>query len=274
MRKKIVLLAGAIFSLLSCDKAEMIEYTGGTGIYFAGTQMSDTVSYSWANSSGDIEKAELSLTVQLFGKTVDYPRPFEIELITDSNIHALSRAVEGEDYEAFLLNYELPANEASLDINIGLIRNPILKEGNIRILSFKLKENEHFEFLYNRYFKENQVTQAGDTIPVIKYIDTHRTIKMSETVTIQHWWTPVYESELGHNDLGIWSVKKSLYVCDYMELDRKLWLSGDLIPPVTEAYIKFIGKKVHRHLQEMKADGKPVLEKDGMEMEMGPDAKL
>ena len=73
------------------------------------------------------------------------------------------------------------------------------------------------------------------------------------------WWN-LY----GTKYFGVWSQKKSSLICDVMGIDREDFVGTKL----TEGYLKFVGKYMHRWLQE-----NPQTDEDDKPMEMGEASK-
>lgn len=263
MKARIIQLLIIAGMFVGCEH-DIATYRGGSGIYFEGKQISDTIGFSWAYYDNSVKDMKMTVRIMTIGKPTEYDRPVKLVPVEHSN--ANEQAQEGIDYNPFPYDVVIPAGESSFDLTIDLIRNPELLTGVPKIFTFRLEENEHFKFYYNRVYEVQKVEENGDTIKTYRHVDTHRSLKISEEIPLQNWWDG--ESSLGYMNLGQWSVKKSILICELMEIDRQAWFSGDLIPPTTTAYIKFLGRYIHRWLQE-----NPTYEDDGTLMEMGEDAK-
>lgn len=263
MKLRIFQLLILAITLSSCEH-DIATYSGEVGLYFEGKQMSDTIGVSWAYYADSVEKISTTVRVLTLGGPVDYDRPFKMTPV----LHRIpnEQAIEGIDYTPFSYDGVIRAGEAYMDLKIELLRNPELLTGVSKIFTFRLEENDEFKFIFNRYFDMKRVEENGDTIAFKRYIDTYRTFIISEEIPIQYWW--YYTSGIGYKYLGPWSVKKSLLICEMLGIDRKIWLSGNLVLPFTEATIKFAGRYMHRWLQE-----NPTLEENGEWMEMGAEAK-
>lgn len=264
MKARIIQLLIIASVFVGCEH-DIPTYSGGAGIYFEGKQMSDTVGFSWAYCSNELRDTNITVRVQTIGEPKDYDRA--VKLLPVDHPKADEQAKENIDYKPFSYDIVIPAGQSFFDLTIDLIRNPGLLTGVPKIFSFRLEENEHFKFHYNRVYEIQKVDENGETIKTYKHIDTYRSFKISEKIGQQGWWKG--QSSVGIRNLGTWSVKKSVLICDLMEIDRQAWLSGNLVAPTTTAYIKFLGRYMHRWLQD-----NPTYEEDGITlMEMGEDAR-
>lgn len=263
MKARIIQLLIIASVFVGCEQ-DIATYSGSSGIYFEGKQMNDTIGFSWANYENSEKDMTITVRIMTIGKPTDYDRP--VKLVPTEHSKAEEQAQEGVDYKPFSYDVVIPAGGSFTDLTIDLMRNPELLTGVSKIFTFRLEENEHFKFYYNRVIEVKRVEENGDTIKTYRHIDTHRSLKISEKIRQQGWWDG--ESSIGYSNLGPWSVKKSILICDLMKIDRQAWFSGDLIAPTTTAYIKFLGRYMHRWLQE-----NPTYEEDGTLMEMGEDAK-
>lgn len=264
MKARIIQLLIIAIAFVGCER-DIATYSGGTGIYFDGRQMSDTIGFSWAYYSKELRDTNLIVRIQTIGEPTDYDRT--VKLLPVEHPKMEEQAKEGIDYKPFSYDIVIPAGESFFDLTIDIIRNPDLLTGVTKIFSFRLEENEHFKFHYNRIYEIQKEDENGETITTYRHIDTYRSFKISENIGQQGWWKS--QSSVGVKNLGVWSAKKSVLICDLMKIDRQAWLSGDLVAPTTTAYIKFLGRYMHRWLQD-----NPTYEEDGTTlMEMGEDAK-
>lgn len=263
MKLRIIQLFITAFAFIGCEY-DVETYSGGSGIYFENNMMSDTVGFSWANYADTVKNLDIKIRIMTIGKAVDYDRT--VKLSSVNHFKEKDQAVVGVDYKPFSYDAVIPSGASFTDLTINLMRNPELLNGAPKIFTFRLEENEHFKFYYNRAYELERVEESGDTVKYNKYIDTYRTFKISEKIARQGWW--YFTSDVGYKNLGLWSIKKSILICDLMKIDRGVWLSGNLVEPITSPYIKYLGRYMHRWLQE-----NPTYEDDGTLMEMGEDAK-
>lgn len=263
MRKIIFILSIVSLFGIGCEKS-ISTYSGESTIYIDGQSMNDSISIPFAYLPQNETQYDYTFRVNTMGKPTTYDRTFIIEKIDEYDSE--NQAIEGVDYVSMKFGeYTIPAGKSFLDITINFKRNPILLKGVIRKLSFKLVETKDFKFLYNRYFESVRYVTNGDitdTIRYNRYIDTQRSIKLSEEIKRQSWWTGGTQ---GHSSLGVWSVKKSLLICDVLKLDRLKWLTNDQLSITTEPYLSYIGRAMHLWLLE-----NPTIDENGEPMKMGP----
>lgn len=249
--KNLLFLLLILVGCVSCEK-EIDTYEGGSGIYFAdGGLYTDTLRVAWGLKNSDVKKQSIQLKVCLYGNTADYDRKFNIEIYSDTD--TLS-AIEGVDFKAFDTEYVIPANQAEAVIDIDLLRTEDLVKHPKRFV-VKLIENPELQFIYTR-----KVAVQIDSVNFkMQDIDYQRVIVMNENFPMPAWWY-VY----GTKYFGVWSQKKSSLICDVMGIDREDFVDTKL----TQGYLKFVGKYMHRWLQD-----NPHTDEDGKPMEMGVASK-
>ena len=116
-------------------------------------------------------------------------------------------------------------------------------------------EGVDFKAIYTR-----EVAVQIDSVNFkMRDIDYQRVIVMNENFPMPAWWY-VY----GTKYFGVWTQKKSSLICDVMGIDREDFVGTKL----TEGYLKFVGKYMHRWLQD-----NPHTDEDGKPMEMGEASK-
>lgn len=258
MRYLIFILS--ILALASCSKKELMTYEEGSGIFFDTKDMVlDTVGVAWGLKNSDVLSQKVRFEVKLIGQVTDYDRKFKIKVKHD--VTDTLEAKENVDYKAFPLEYAIPKGKASAFIEVELLRTPILATEN-RILTIQLEESVELGFLYTR--------QQVDTLGVARKLDVQRVLKMNENFPQPRWW-----GIFGNNIFGNWSLKKQILICEIMEIDREKWI-GDVVtdPKFSEGFLRFCGVKMHRWLQDRKAQGNPYFEADNVTpMEMGSGSK-
>lgn len=249
MKYLYIILLGLFIS--ACEK-DLDTYEGGSGIYFDTSEtLTDTITVSWGMKDGSVTTQTLTLDVLLYGKVVDYDRKFSIEVVSEATDSL--QAQEGTDYDSFPLEYVIPANEASAEVAVPLKRRDDLGE-KPRRFTVKLIENAELQFLYTRQASVDSVTSRN--------IDFQRVIYMDEIFPQPGWWARV-----GQSRFGDWSQTKASLICDVMGIDRETWLGSVGFGNFTQGYLSYVGKAMHRYLQEH-----PTLDEDGEWMEMGPDS--
>ena len=88
-------------------------------------------------------------------------------------------------------------------------------------------------------------------------------IYMNERFPRPGWW-----SSEGQSRFGDWSQTKAALICDEMGIDREVWLGILGEGTFTQGYLSYVGKYMHRWLQE-----NPTKDEDGKLMVMGPDSQ-
>lgn len=251
MKKIILIIGAAALACTACEK-ELDTYHGSSGIYFDTKEMYlDTIKVHWGLKNSDITEQELELKVCLFGNTKEYDRTFNVQVTTESGDEYA--AAEGVDYRPLPAEYVIPAGQAETYIRLELLRSEGLLETPKRFV-IRLVENHELAFLYSR---EAKLTSDDGTVTT-HYLDYQRVIYMDERFPMPSWW-----SYLGNSVFGTWSMKKSALICDVMDIDRELWVN-DLVSGLSEGYLRFCGKYMHRWLQE-----NPQTDEDGSPMTMG-----
>lgn len=265
---KLALILPVLAMFMTSCEYKIKGYEGEAGIYFD-MDTEDTVRFSWVTTPGEIHEKKLPIRITTLGRTTNYDRPFELEIVEQRNSE--EQALPNVDYLPFSLNGVIPANQSAVVLEITLLRNPdYIIDDATKVLTIHLKENEHFKFLFDRFFDDELVVNPGDTIEYVRHIDIHRSIRLNEKARRQVWWS--YSNEI-HPYFGVWSAKKSLLICDLYELNREAWLSGNFDDKITASYIKFMGRDMVLYLRDEAAAGRTVYEVDGVTpMEMGVEA--
>lgn len=228
-------------------------YEGGSGIYFDNNGLnSDTIKIAWGLDKSEVKERIVKLRVNLFGNVVDYDRSFTIRVLSEEQDTIGAKV--GVDYKMIATDYKLAANEEFTIIELPIMRTEVLTK-HARRFKVMLNETPELRFLYSRETR----TDSGE----IRKLDVQRVIYMNEDFPRPWWWT-----DYGENIFGKWSAKKSILICDELDIDRRIWI-GNLVDDFTVGYLKFAGKYMHRWLQE-----NPTQDEDGSLMEMGSASKL
>ncbi len=257
--KHVIYIAFAFFMALgACKNEEIDAYQGNNGIYFEiKGVVYDTVFVSWGLKSSEIKEMNLTLNVCLFGNVVPYDRKFLVDVISD--VDDEYRAEEGVDYKSFSNECVMPANQAKAKIDITLLRRDDLMDQDRRF-TVRLRESDELKFLYYREVPLDSAEWIGNQRT--RALDIQRVIYMNERFRMPIWWD-IYG---GSNILGKYSAKKMILICDVMNLKREDFITQSAQDnKVTIGYLKFVGKYMHRWLQE-----NPTEDEDGELMEMGP----
>ena len=244
------------FIIMGCSvcacKQDIDLYEGNSSIYLDDNS-AGVYDISWSTYDSDVKKMTVQLQVNLSGMVKDYPRKFNIEVIsseTDS-LHS----VAGVDYTPLALEYEMPALANHMYIDVELLRtDTLLKQA--RRFTIQLVPNEELGFEFMKYGK----LEDGTLVSYSHYC----VIYMHEEFPRPWWW-----SRVGEPIFGEWSVKKGILICDVGNIDRALF-QGEIDSGngnLTSAFLRFIGRKVHLWLLE-----NPTMDEDDELMEMGEDS--
>lgn len=251
MTKKLIPLLFIFVACMACNK-DLDTYEGDSGIYFDTKEMFlDTLTVHWGLKNSEVTEQKIELRVRLFGKTVDYDRKFQIDVISENDEF---EAMEGTDYLSFPTEYVIQAGEADAYITIDLKRRDDL-EVQPRRFTVQLIETPELRFLYTR---EQAVRSSEGKSIGTRPLDYQRVIYMDESFPMPGWWW-LYGEEI----FGVWSHRKAALICDVMDIDREEWMKSDGTG-LAEGYLKYVGKYMHRWLQE-----NPQTEANGEPMEMG-----
>ena len=239
------------WSLCAC-KQDIDLYEQGSSIYFD-DDFAGFYDVSWSTLDSDIKKMEISLKVNLSGMVKDYPRKFNIRVI--SNETDSLHSVAGVDYTPLPLEYEMPAMANHMYIDVELLRtDTLLKQA--RRFTIRLVPNDELGFDFLQYEELND----GSLVSVNDYC----VIYMDEEFPRPWWWSGV-----GEPIFGEWSIKKGILICDVGNIDRKLF-QGEIDSGgenLTSAFLRFVGRKVHLWLLE-----NPTLDEEDEPMVMGEDS--
>lgn len=256
-------LAGSF--LFGC-KTEMMDYEGKPGVYFANQQAfvgggGDSTSWPYSpitevpfitTTSND---SLVKIKVKLLGNLVNKDRTFKM-VVVDSG----TTAILGTDYDLPEQNHILKANEASANVYVKVYRAPSLKD-TTRKLMFTLVETTDFELPIDTWYpapgQYGYSPKPGAPVQNISVV--RHTILLSDVITNQPtgWFGGFY---------GDFSKAKYQFLADYFELT---W--GDFSREKMDTNrARALGQRAKYRLEELEAEGNPVLEADGTPMKMGP----
>lgn len=239
--KKLIYTFFLAFGLMSCENDAQLyegEPGGFSGIYFysrMGTQVADSMEYSFQNDPLEVKRKEVPLPIKVLGYTADYPRPFSIKVIGGD-------AVAGKDYEALAEEYIIPAGKAEYRFPLILLRTEDLLKKKKHVI-LELQENEHFKLL----------------LPEAQEVNTTRfKVIFSELITKPQMWDITYAA----THFGNWSVNKFRLINDLMGWQVSDW--SNYSGPVQPGKYAYAATLLYFDLQK-KADAKtPEYEDDGV----------
>lgn len=260
---RLSILAG-IF-LFGC-KAQMMDYEGKAGVYFA-------VQHPWASGGGDSTSWEYSpktevpfimttstdsvvgLKVKLLGNLVNNDRNFRM-VIVDSG----TTAIAGTDYDVPQKDYVLAANTSTQIVYVNVHKASSLKDTQ-RTIMIELVPTADFQLPINTWYpapgQYGYSPKPGAPTENISAI--RHTIVLSDVITSQPaGWLPGF--------FGDFSREKYNVLCDWFDLSWDDFSRVKMDPNRSRA----LGQKAKYRLEELQAAGNPVLEADGTPMKMGP----
>lgn len=257
------ILAGVY--LFGC-KAEMMDYEGKPGVYFANQQPfvgggGDSTSWPYSpvtevpfitTTSND---SIVELKVKLLGNYVNKDRTFKVVLV-DSGTTALA----GTDYEFDQQEYTLKANTASSIVPVKVYRTPSLKD-TTRTIMFTLVETPDFTLPIDIWYpapgQYGYSPKPGAPVQDVSAI--RHTILISDVITNQPtgWFGGFY---------GDFSKEKYQFLAEYFDLTWDDFSREKMDNNRARAF----AQKAKYRLEELEAAGTPVLEADDTPMKMGP----
>ncbi len=256
-------LAGIV--LFGC-KTDMMDYEGRAGVYFAVQNpfvggIGDSTSWPYTplteipfitTTSTD---SAVKLRVKLLGNLVNKDRTFKM-VIVDSG----TTAIEGTDYDLPQTEYVLSANTISKEVVIKVHRSSSLKD-TLRKVMFELVPTADFALPINTWFpapgQYGYSPKPGAPIENISAI--RHTIIISDVITSQpSGWLPGF--------FGDFSRKKYIILAEWYNLTWDDFTRANMDPNRSRA----LGQRAKYRLEELEAEGNPVLEADGTPMKMGP----
>lgn len=274
--KYIVIVAVGI--VCSCQN-EYITYTDDeSGIYFNELKVSSstqtTIAFGLIHSSITSDTVEMKVT--LIGQLKDYDREFvfvPVEMTKDQIIYdndsveidrykpALGLRPDGSsDYKILTKKPIIPAGANEGIVLVELFRNDLAIVEESRKITFELRENENFKFMYP-----------------INPSDVHTTsfsYVITEKIYTPWWWKGgnIPGTSIKGSDMyGDYSKEKSLMIADLFGINRAVWIDGELSEIGGVGQLRLTAIKFQKYLNEQKALGNTIYEADGTtEMTMGP----
>jgi len=250
MRKILFFLLLVLGLTQACQYTEVEGYEGGSSVYFSISR--DTMRYSWGTIDGEVKEQVLSLPIYLFGEVKGYDRTLKIRTVL-CEIDSV-RAEINVDFRPVPTEVILPADTNRTSLDITLLRTEALTKHD-RVFKVVIEESEAFDSEYN--WKKDD-----DGVPY--FIGHSMTIIMNEYFSRPWWWRDP------DANFGRWSAKKGDLICRLCGITRERFVGNTVIP---EFQLKYYGQKVQKYLDEQVALGRPVMDEDGMRMQMGVNAR-
>ncbi|MEO6681406.1 MAG: DUF4843 domain-containing protein, partial [Ginsengibacter sp.] len=205
------------FFLIGC-KADMINYTGKAGIYFAIKGPSESGG-SDSNSLAYIPKTEISfittiskdslvnLRVNLFGNLENRDRVFKVGIVDSA-----TDAIGTTDYDLLEKEYTLKANTSFTNVPIKVYKTPSLKD-TLRQIMLELIPTPDFDLSMKVWYPipgQRQYSNSSGSA-VINISAIRHTIIISDVITNQpEGWNASY--------FGAFSKKKYLLLTEWYSL--------------------------------------------------------
>lgn len=245
--------------LLGC-KADMIDYKGKAGVYFA-------VQHPWISGGGDSTTWEYApktevpfivttssdslvrLKVKLLGNLVNKDRTFKM-VVVDSG----TTAIKGEDFEWPKNEFVMEANSSITDVFVQVYKTPSLKD-TMRKIMFELVPTPDFQLPINTWYpapgQYGYSPKPGAPVEDISAI--RHTIVLSDVITNQPtgWYAGFF---------GDFSKKKFDVLSEWFNLTWNDFLRENMDPNRARAF----AQKAKYKLQELEEQGTPVMEADGV----------
>lgn len=149
-----IFILAVLLSAAACQERNPQSFEDISGIYFnnrSGSKvLTDSIDVTFVYEKDDI--LEVPVRVQLIGRPMEEPRPFEISVSSDN-------AVQGID---FILPEDtvMPAGASYVDYMVTLIRTDALKRSR-KHLTLTVRSNEYFSL------PVTEMIQVGDTVSTL-----------------------------------------------------------------------------------------------------------
>jgi hypothetical protein len=247
MKKHILCIL--LFLTASCQRSEIPNYSGTTGIYFevyremvAGTfWRADTSIVSFAYHPAKLDSI-FPLAVKVKGDTVGKDRQFSIKIIDT----AANAARPGVHYEALPATITVPAGKALAYIPVKLLKHPDMQTLTFAIC-IELQENENFKTDMPQLFVPESKKFISATV---------HTILVDDALAKPKYWLDAY--------LGPYSRKKYTLLCELLDIPV-----ATLNNTISPGNLKYYGNFMKNYLNDEAAAGRIVYENDGSVMKMG-----
>lgn len=249
--KKILIAITVVASgmLASCKKEALLTFDSSSTIYFTLARNTtegsaiDSTFYSFVYSKDDTMR--LPILISAMGKAETFDRPFT--MVKEDSV---SIAVEGTDYK--IGPTVMRAGRLHDTVFITLYRTRELKD-KIKYMRFKMLPNEHFQ----TDIPDRKLSSVARTVPYHKY-----RVMFNDFASRPPIWIDSY--------LGPYSIKKTQLMTDLFNFDfANDWQKPPYGPTASINFVLAGAYAMQRYLNEMEADGTPVLEDDGTKMIMG-----
>lgn len=258
-----LLICSVFFTVSSCE-ADLMDYEGDSGVYFA-------VQYPWISGAGDSLRWEfcpvsdvsfflqekqdstIKIRVQILGDAVGYDRYFKV-VVVDTG----TTAVLNHDYDVIDENQKIAANTHYTDMRIKLYKQSDLS-GTRRSIMLRLEETPDFKLPFDTWYPwpglYDWSPSVGSDVEDISAIE--HTIYISDVIKQPEGWFAGL--------LGTFTVKKFNMMCDMFDLTINDFTKANMNSNRAQAF----GQRFDAYLKAQKDAGNEILEDDGTPMKMG-----
>ncbi len=262
-----IIVSVALLAALSGCEKEPMSYEGETGVYFS-IQRGPTYGarenwpyypYSpleFVLYAGETQHT-ISLQVRVAGNLADHPRTFRYEIDPET-----TTAAEGTDYVKPSGEAVIPAGQRDGFIDLVVNRTAAMKAQTLKI-GLRLVANENFSLAFTD-FEQPPILNAGPEGVIETFDATRHIVKVSDILAQPPVWSGALNSTYGQGEefqtLGQFTVKKFNLICEITGVTYSDFLTN---PPMTDSYMRLIGRRVGDYLKQQYRNGTPVLEDDG-----------
>lgn len=253
--KRIYFIIAGLFLLYGCEK-DVSTYDWADCVHFEVKQngvLRDTSEYTFAFEEADVTELTATVKIQLTGQVKDYDRKISI------GVESADKAPDGTVPYTFSTDTcYIRKGQNSLDLVITLKRNADMQQKKYA-LRLELNENEAFKLTNQRWVTDEVNDKSVDLV--------HHTVVFSDILTRPlAWYEPNY-------DLGKWSAKKFLLICEVTGFKRKDFQDQAYMGNGRKNYIRdFMNRYFSEYKETHKDDPealKKIQEEDGTFMLMG-----
>ena len=244
MKRFIITLVGIIVSItgfIACTEDKLMTFEAGDNIFWALPHRvgypTDSLDITFAYETADVADSVIKLAVRCMGPVSYADREFSLRLASTTT------AKEGEHFEKLPGSFMFRASQYSDTVAVRLLRSESLKTGAFYI---------DMELLPNENFSTNMLNRVKSDGDILSY--TVFRIRISDELLQPPGWDTMH--------FGTFTLKKLLL------MQELLGIKANELSEFSSADKRYFGAFVQRYLNEMEANGTPVLEDDGSAMTM------
>lgn len=253
---------GILFLFCSACERDLMSYEGTESVYFA-VQSGN----SWGGENDwpyspytDVEFVKITtdtttvlVKVAITGPLKDYPRPFHIEINTDS-----TKAQAGIHYEPLPAECVIAAHTHYTYVPVKLHRLPDMRKNAVTI-GLKLIANDYFTLVFPEWGQP-----LGHTNSSVIYegfdVSLH-TIRITDFLVQPSEWAGSVNAEGKESGMmGAFTERKFNLICDLFDLTYMDFMSKEIMTYMQQL---LISQRLSKELMKRKQENKPELEEDG-----------